>query len=165
MEIQELILKVILIGVGATIVMDIWAIFLKSFFNIPSLNYAMVGRWIGHFKKGQFVHENITKSSYIKGEKLIGWSAHYLIGIIFSGLLIYIYGLEWIETPTLLPALFIGIVTIVAPFFLMQPCLGFGIAASKAPNPNFSRLLSFAAHSIYGMGLYLSALFYNILIW
>jgi len=165
MEIQELIFKVVLIGLGATLIMDIWALFLKLFFKIPSLNYAMLGRWIGHFAKGKFVHKNITKSSHINKERLIGWSVHYIIGIIFSGLLIYIYGIEWIENPTFFPALFIGVVTIIAPFFLMQPCFGFGIAASKTPNPKFSRFLSFLAHSIYGIGLYLSTLFYNISIW
>lgn len=165
MEIQELIFRVILIGIGATILMDVWALFLKFFFKIPSLNYAMVGRWIGHFSNGQFVHKNITQSPYINKERFIGRTVHYIIGVVFSGVLISIYGITWIEEPTLFPAILIGIVTIVAPFFLMQPCFGFGIAASKTPNPMFSRILSLFAHSIYGLGLYLSTLFYNIIIW
>jgi len=125
----------------------------------------MLGRWIGHFRYGQFIHKDITKASSISNERLIGWMAHYLIGIIFAGVLIFIYGISWIKEPSLFPAIFIGIVTIIAPFFLMQPCLGFGIAASKTPNPIFSRVLSFAAHTAYGIGLYLFALFYDLAIW
>lgn len=157
------VIPAIFIGIGATIVMDIWALFLKYFFKIPSLDYAMVGRWIGHFPKGKFIHKNITQASYVKTELILGWAAHYSIGIVFSGLLIFIYGLEWVKLPTLFPAVFIGVVTIIAPFFLMQPCLGFGIAASKTPNPNKSRFLSLAAHSIYGVGLYISALVYSFI--
>jgi hypothetical protein len=164
-QVQELIIKAILIGVGATVIMDIWALFLNTFFRIPSLNYAMVGRWIGHFPKGCLVHKNITETPLIPGERPIGWSAHYAIGIAFAGLLLSFYGPEWAYKPTLFPAILIGIVTVIAPFFLMQPCLGFGIAASKTPRPNISRLLSIVAHSIYGIGLYLSALFYSITIW
>ena len=33
------------IGLGATLVMDIWALFLQRIFKIPSLNYCLVGRW------------------------------------------------------------------------------------------------------------------------
>ena len=43
----EFALRTILIGVGATMVMDIWALLLRQF-GIPSLNFALLGRWIGH---------------------------------------------------------------------------------------------------------------------
>jgi hypothetical protein len=36
----------------------------------------------------------------------------------------------------------------------MQPCLGFGIAASKTPKPNIARLRSLIAHFVFGLGLY-----------
>ena len=160
-DVQELVFEAMIIGAGATVVMDIWALLLKRFFNIPSLNYAMVGRWIGHFPQGTFMHENIVRAQPVHGEKLIGWGAHYGIGIVFAGVLLLLWGLEWAQQPTLFPALLIGIVTVVAPFVLMQPSFGFGIAASKTPQPNRARLLSLAAHSIYGFGLYLSALFWN----
>ena len=160
-DVQELVFEAMIIGAGATVVMDIWALLLKRFFNIPSLNYAMVGRWIGHFPQGTFMHENIVRAHPVRGEKLIGWGAHYGIGIVFAGVLLLLWGLEWAQRPTLFPALFIGIVTVVAPFFLMQPSFGFGIAASKTPQPNRARVLSLAAHSIYGLGLYLSALFWS----
>ncbi len=154
---KQLISSVI-IGVGATIFMDLYAIFIKRFFNIQSLDYAVVGRWVGHFKNGIFTHKNIIHSEKIKGERAIGWLSHYLIGISFAFLLLLICGVDWLKNPTFLPCILIGLATTIAPWFLMQPAFGFGFAASKTPNPNLSRLRSLQAHFIYGLGLYLAAL-------
>ncbi|MBD2795301.1 DUF2938 domain-containing protein [Xenorhabdus sp. 18] len=154
----EFIIYSILIGAGATVVMDLWAVFIKRCFGIPSLNYSMVGRWIGHIPKGKFIHTSILQAEPVKGETGMGWLAHYLIGIIFAGFLLLTYGLEWAQHPTFLPALITGIVTLVAPFFIMQPGMGMGIAASKTPAPNTARLRSLMAHTSYGVGLYLAAL-------
>ncbi|MGJ0579001.1 DUF2938 domain-containing protein [Xenorhabdus bovienii] len=158
----ELIVRSVLIGAGATVVMDLWAIFIKRSFGVPSLNYSMVGRWIGHIPKGVFVHKSIVQAEPVKGETGIGWFAHYLIGIIFAGLLLLIWGLDWAKNPTLIPALIVGVVTVVAPYFIMQPGMGMGIAASKTPTPNIARLRSLMAHTSYGVGLYLAALFLTL---
>lgn len=160
----ELGIYAVLIGAGATILMDCWAIFLKRVLGIKSLDYCILGRWIGHFSHRRFLHNNISQSEQVNSECIIGWTAHYAIGITFSFLLLLIWGLSWAQQPTLLPALIIGIVTVVAPFFLSQPGMGAGVAASKTPQPNISRLLSIAAHTAYGIGLYFSALFLTLLI-
>ncbi len=159
---MDTIIKIILIGLGATFSMDIWAFILKKTLHIPSLNYAILGRWIGHFQYKTFYHQNITKSKPIKNEGIIGWGAHYTIGLSFAFLLVGIYGSDWLNSPDVFPALLIGITTIIAPFFIMQPAFGFGIAASKVPNPNIARLKSLLTHTIYGLGLYFSALLLNL---
>ena len=147
----------IVIGAGATAVMDLWAVFLSRRFGVSSLDYALLGRWIGHFPRGQFVHENIGKAAPVRYERIIGWSAHYAIGVLFATALVAIWGLEWTRRPTLAPALIISSVTLVAPFFVLQPAMGAGIAASKTPRPNIARLRSTVTHTVYGIGLYLSA--------
>jgi hypothetical protein len=154
----EFAVRAALIGIGATVVMDLWAAFLKRFFGVRGLNYGLVGRWIGHFPRGRFVHDNIAQASPVRGELAIGWGAHYAIGIVFAALLLAIWGLEWARQPSPLPALAIGLLTSVAPFFIMQPGMGAGIAASKTPKPNIARLLTIAAHTAFGIGLYASAL-------
>ncbi|QEL54111.1 DUF2938 domain-containing protein [Chromobacterium paludis] len=146
------------LGIGATLVMDLWAWFLRRFFNIPSLNYAMVGRWSGHLLRGRFCHENIAKAEPVAGETPIGWALHYGIGIVFAAMLLAWCGPEWRIAPTLLPALGFGLLTVAAPFFILQPGLGAGIAASKTPQPNVARLRSLSAHASFGVGLYLAAL-------
>ncbi|WP_245417504.1 DUF2938 domain-containing protein [Aminobacter sp. AP02] len=148
----------VLIGTGATIVMDLWGILSKLLFGIPALNFAMVGRWIGHFPRGRFAHDAIAKASPVRGERVIGWSAHYAIGIVFAGLLLTTWGIDWARNPTLLPALIVGVLTVAAPFFIMQPGMGAGVAASKTPRPNVARLRSLLTHTVFGFGLYVSAL-------
>lgn len=72
---MEFIVASLTLGTGATLVMDLWAGLLKRVFGIPSLNYAMVGRWIGHFPRGRFRHENIGQAAQVRFEKPIGWGA------------------------------------------------------------------------------------------
>ena len=154
---MNITLKIIIIGIGATLIMDIWS-YLLSLFNIKSLDYRFVGRWLGHLTKGKFKHDKIFNTKPYPNELIIGWLAHYLIGISFTFLLFFIYGKNWFEAPTILPALVIGITTIVAPFFIMQPSFGFGIAASKLPNANIARFKSLVTHAIYGLGIYITAI-------
>ena len=156
-ETTEFAVRALMIGAGATVVMDVWAVFLKRFFGIPSLDYAMVGRWLGHLPRGRFVHDSIGKAVPVRCERIIGWAAHYAIGMIFAAFLIGAMGLDWARQPTFLPALLTGMVTVAAPFFILQPGLGVGIAASKTPRPNVFRLRSLMAHTAFGVGLYLSA--------
>ena len=89
------------------------------------------------------------------GEKAVGWLAHYLTGLAFAGILLAIEGQSWIHQPTLVPALLVGISTVAAPFLLMQPGMGAGIAACRMPAPNAARLQSLLTHAVFGLGLYL----------
>jgi hypothetical protein len=153
-------LKIVLTGIGATALVDVWTLLL-SLFKVKSLDYRFVGRWIAHFKEGKFVHKNIMSSLPVRGEVILGWVSHYLIGISFAFLLILCYGTDWLGNPHLLPALVIGLITLAAPLFIMQPAFGFGLASSKLPNPNARRFKSLLTHTVYGIGLYGSALLLN----
>ena len=152
----DLLLRAVLIGVGATLVMDLWALLLKRLFGAPSLDYAMVGRWIGHLPRGRLTHPGIARSAPVAGERAIGWIAHYAIGIGFALLLLAIWGPAWASRPTLPPALIVGIATVAAPFLILQPGMGAGIAASRTPKPGVARLRSLMAHASFGVGLYLA---------
>ena len=154
----EVVLRVVLIGVGATAAIDLWNTFLGRAFGVRSLDYRMLGRWIGHLPRGRVVHDSIGKAAPVPGELVIGWTAHYLIGITFAALLVAVWGLEWARRPSPLPALVVGLATIVAPFFILQPGMGLGVAASKTPRPNTARLKSLGTHLVYGVGLYVTAL-------
>ena len=144
----------LLIGAGATAVMDIWAVARKRLLRIPSLDYRLVGRWLIHMTRGRFKHERIAASPAAPAERLIGWTAHYLIGIAFAAMLLAIWGLDWARHPTIGPALIVGIGSVAAPFLVMQPGMGAGIAASRTPRPSAARLQSLITHSIFGLGLY-----------
>jgi len=159
----ELVACALTLGIGATLVMDLWAIVQRHVFGIPSLDYAMVGRWLGHLPRGHFAHQSIGAAAPVAGERAIGWIAHYAIGVLFALLLLAVWGLGWAQQPTLLPALIVGIGTILFPFLIMQPAFGLGIAAAKTPRPNRARLLSLAAHTAFAIGLYLSAWLWAII--
>jgi hypothetical protein len=152
----EFVWRALLIGAGATLCMDGWAALLRRF-GIPSLDFALLGRWIGYLPRGRFIHDSIAKATPIPRERLLGWSAHYAIGIGFSTLLLTTFGLDWARSPTLLPALSIGAATVVAPLFILQPALGAGIASSKTPRPIFNSAKSLVTHLVFGIGLFLSA--------
>ena len=151
------------IGAGATLVMDLWTLARTRLFGTPPANYALVGRWIAHMAFGRFRHERIAAAPPVPGERAIGWTAHYLIGIAFAGLLLAFSGPAWTRQPTFGPALAFGIATVTAPFLLMQPGMGAGIAASRTPQPNAARLQSLVTHAVFGIGLYASALVLTIL--
>lgn len=157
-ETLETGLRVLLIGIGATAVQDVWSAALKRLLGVMPLNWAMVGRWVGHFPRGRFAHENIAKAEAIPGELALGWLAHYAIGIAFAALLLGLTGLDWARQPTPLPAMLVGIATILAPFLIMQPAFGLGIAAARTAQPTVARLRSLLTHTVFGIGLYLAAL-------
>lgn len=144
----------VLVGLGATLVIDLWALLLKRGFNIPSLNYCLVGRWLLHMPDGKFVHQSIAAAPEKRHECPLGWVAHYLIGTGFALLFVSLVSGAWLTRPTLLPAVGFGLVTALVPLLVMQPALGLGLAASKTPHPNQARLKSLMTHTVFGVGLY-----------
>ena len=153
-----LFFSIVCIGVGATLIMDIWALFVKKAFSVPSLNYCLVGRWLAHMPNGQFAHGSIMQSEPKPLECHVGWVAHYAIGVAFAAVLIAIMSPGWQQAPTIIPSVLFGLATVAVPFLLMQPSFGFGVAASKTPNPKQARLRSLMAHTSFGVGLYIAAL-------
>jgi hypothetical protein len=152
---QDLTL-VVLIGVGATAIMDAWLFLLKRL-NVPTTGFAMVGRWIGHALNGRWKHAAIARAEPVKGELVLGWLIHYGVGIAFAGVLVGIFGMAWARNPSLVPALLVGAGTVVAPLFVMQPAMGSGIASSKTAAPLKNCFRSLANHTVFGAGLYFAA--------
>lgn len=146
----------VLIGTGATVVMDLWTAAQNRLLGVRPLDYALVGRWLAWLARGRFRHDPIGATPPVRGERLIGWTAHYLLGIAFAALLLGVWGVDWARRPAILPALIVGIGGLAAPFLLMQPGMGFGIAASRTPRPAAARLRSLVTHTVFGLGLYAS---------
>jgi len=150
------ITNIALIGIGATAVMDIWLMVLKRI-GVQTLNFAFIGRWVGHLSRGRFAHPSIGKAPPIPGELMLGWFTHYATGVAFAGLLAAIYGTGWTRDPSWVPAVLVGMSTVVVPLFVVQPAMGSGFAASKTPTPFKNCLRSVVNHTVFGLGLYLSA--------
>jgi hypothetical protein len=148
-------ISAVFISLGATLTFDLGGLLLKQVFKIAPSNICLVGRWLRYMPTGTFRHANITAAPRKSGECAAGWIAHYLIGISFAVIFIAVTGSGWLERPALFPALGFGLVTVLAPFLIMQPAFGFGIAASKTPNPGLARLRSLLNHFSFGVGLFL----------
>ncbi|WP_420832912.1 DUF2938 domain-containing protein [Pseudomonas kermanshahensis] len=146
----------LLIGVGATVIMDLWGVLLRRL-GIPTLNFAMVGRWAGHVMKGRVRHDAIAKAEPVANELVLGWVIHYVIGVLFAVMLVGMVGEGWLSAPTLWPALVWGVATVVAPLCFMQPVMGAGFFASRTPTPGRNCLKSLVTHTVFGVGLFLSA--------
>ena len=90
--------------------------------------------------EGTLRHSNITAAPPKPFECTIGWIAHYSIGVVFALALVALASSDWLARPTVLPPLLFGIGTVAFPFFVLQPSLGLGIAASRTPHPTQDRL-------------------------
>lgn len=146
----------VLIGTGATAFMDAVGLLRLRVFGTPMPDYAPVGRWVGHMPRGQFAHAAIARALPVPGERAIGWTVHYVVGVAFAALLLAAFGVDWASQPTIGPALAVGIGTVAVPFLVMQPAMGAGIAASRTPNPAAARMRSLVNHGIFGVGLFVA---------
>lgn len=152
---SERLATTIIVGCGATALMDVAGEVVRRTTGVPPLDLALVGRWIGHIPQGKLTHESIAQAEPVEHERAIGLVAHYVIGIGFAGLLVAHPG--WRAHPTFLPALAVGVATTAAPWLIMQPAFGLGVAASKTPDPPAARRRSLRSHAVYGAGLYTTA--------
>lgn len=150
------IAHIVLLGIGATALMDVWLLLLSRL-GVPTTSFAMVGRWVAHFARGRFAHAAIAKAVPVPFELGLGWLTHYLIGIGYALLLVGLLGTPWLEQPTALPAVVFGALTVAAPWFVMQPAMGAGFLARKTPTPLKNCLRSLANHTVFGTGMYLAA--------
>ena len=97
LQLQDIPLAVLL-GIGATAVMDAWLLLLKRL-GVPTLNFAFIGRWVGHLLRGQVAHAAIAKAAPVRGELAWGWLTHYAVGVIFAGVLLSLQGAAWVHSP------------------------------------------------------------------
>ncbi len=158
------LLSSIFIGVGATLTFDLWGLILKRAFKIAPSNFCLVGRWVLYLPDGIFRHSNIGSALPKKSECATGWFTHYLTGTTFTCIFLAFIGSDWLQRPTFISALLFGMITVAAPFFIMQPVFGQGVAASKTAKPTQARLRSLMNHTVFGFGIYLFGFLLNLVI-
>jgi hypothetical protein len=150
--------EVLVTGIFATLVTDLWQLLLHTITGLAPLNWGPVGRWVAWMPRGVFVHRPISATTPVYGERAIGWGFHYAVGIVYAALYFAVVRLGLGSGPTLLSAVVCAAALLVVPWFIMQPALGLGIMAARAPRPGATRAISISAHVVFGIGLYLGAL-------
>ena len=153
----QILVQTLAVGLGATAITDLWALLRKRLFGTPALNYALVGRWLLYLPESRPAQVPISAAKPKAHETAVGWTVHYLIGLVFAMTLVALEGMAWLSAPRLLPALAFGVATVVFPFFIMQPGMGLGVAASRAPRPWLARFHSVVTHAVFGLGMYATA--------
>ncbi len=148
-----IVIAVVATGAIATVVMDVWMLLRRRLLALPLPDYALVGRWLVGLMRGRLLDEAIASSPAVPGERWIGWLAHYSVGVFFAAGLVAWQGAGWLARPTPWPALLFGVATVAFPFFVMQPGMGAGIAASRTPRPAAARIQSVLTHAVFGLGL------------
>jgi small-conductance mechanosensitive channel len=149
-----LVIQGALLGLGATVLMDLWGAVLARFPGQRPTNWAMVGRWFWHLREGTVFHDDIAAVAPYAHERALGWAGHYAIGVLYGVVFALIVGAGWFADPRFLPAFVFGIVTVAAGWFLLQPGMGLGWAASRAASPATARLRSLLNHTVFAIGLY-----------
>jgi hypothetical protein len=149
------VIEAIFVGIIATLATDIWPRVLQAATRLPPANWGLVGRWVAWLPRGKFFHRPIAATPPVRGERAIGWAFHYGIGIAYAALYLAIMRVGFGSEPTFTSALIFALVLLVAPWFVMQPALGLGVMASRAPRPAVVRTVNVSVHAIFGVGLYL----------
>ena len=149
--------ETVLVGVFATAAADLWQQALAKWCGRPAADWAKVGRWVAWIPRGVFVHRPIAATRPVRGEKLIGWAFHYVVGIAYAALFLTALRAVAGVSSSILPALAFAAVTLAAPWFVLQPALGLGVLARRAPDPAVVRFVTVTTHGVFGLGLALGA--------
>ncbi|MEO8539384.1 MAG: DUF2938 family protein, partial [bacterium] len=80
----ELLTRAAVMGIAGSAFIDAWAFFVRRTFQVSSLDYRMLGRWLGNMPHGRFFHARISQAPAVPYEGPLGWAAHYGIGITFA---------------------------------------------------------------------------------
>jgi hypothetical protein len=112
----------------------------------------LIGRWIGYLLQGKFRHTDILQTPPLRGELLLGFAAHYSIGIVLT--LVYLGLLAVAHArPTALSAAIYGTATTVLPWFVMFPSQGMGWLGRDAPGDVHLPRASLFNHIVFGLGI------------
>lgn len=150
-------IKTALVGIGATAAVDCFA-FILGLFTHKGHGILYIGRWIAYLFKGTFFHYTIIETPPAGNELLIGWLAHYSIGILFAFALVAMFGKKWLESPNFLAAMIIANITLFFAVCILHPAMGFGVAFTNLPQVGFLLAKIILIHVVYGLGLYFTAI-------
>jgi hypothetical protein len=146
----------IVVGVAATVTMDVLGALARRLGLAVGAKGAWVGRWYLGIAHGRFVHSDITSAPKLAGEQRAALIGHYVIGIVLA--VFYVVGASSLgfSLGSFPVALGYGLATCVFPWFLVFPALGFGAFGCKGPKELRLFTASVLNHSFYGVGLWWS---------
>ena len=146
----------VIVGVLATVTMDVVALIahrLGMASHRPRRTGPdLIGRWVGYLLQGKFRHTDILQTPPLRGELLLGFAAHYSIGIVLTLGYLGLFAVAH-ATPTALSAVLYGMATTVLPWFIMFPSQGMGWLGRDAPGDVHLPRASLFNHIVFGLGI------------
>jgi len=144
-----------LIGILATLTMDVLSAATIKLRLIAPLSRHLVGRWFASVAGGQPFHTNISSESAINREVVIAVSVHYAIGVALAFLYLGATSALGLNTRNPITAFGFALCTNILPWFVMFPAMGFGWFGNRGPAGTRLFTSSLVAHFFYGVGLWL----------
>ncbi len=152
---EKLIGFSLVVGIGSTLVLDLWVILVKKLLGMPPTDWGMVGRWLQGLAQGKLLLDTRIERSPNLSEKALGWLFHYLIGIAYAVLLLLIWGRGFADTPEIGPIVIVGIIfSSLAGLTVLMPAMGGGIFGRKLANQTAILIYVVVAHTAFAAGQY-----------
>jgi hypothetical protein len=146
--------EMILMGIFATFIMDLFAKFLvKSKIVRATIEPHIPGRWVLYMLRGKFIHEDIRQTPALKNEKPAALTSHYLIGIVLVGIYLFLELKEPAIRDQLWMPLVFGVTTVLLPWLWLYPSIGIGFLASKSKKQSDYVIFSSINHLNFGIGM------------
>ena len=146
-------LQIVIVGIGACVVFDVWQRIFYWFTAIPPSNWAIVGRWtIGLLTGGHLMVRDLELQPSRRNELGVGWFVHYSVAVVYAAIYMLLMRAN-ILAAEFADGLLFGAVSVVVPWLFFLPCLGKGIMGRLTPNPPLVCALALMMHSIFGVAI------------
>ena len=158
---SNLNMRLVLIGIIATVTMDVLSGGAIKLQLISPLPPRLIGRWFASVARGQLFHHDIGQVTPVNYEMAIALPVHYAIGVTLA--LAY-----WLATSALglsprnpFTALSFGLTTNALPWLVMFPAMGYGWFGTQGPPGTRLFVSSLTNHCFYGLGLWIGTSLLN----
>jgi len=150
-------LRNVLLGIIATVAMDVLSVAAIKLRLIAPLPPHLIGRWFASVARGKVRHSDIGQVFPIQHEMAIGVPVHYAIGVTLT--LVYVLACSTFGLSPRSPVIALGfaVCTNLFPWLLMFPSMGYGWFGAHGPTGSRLFVSSFLTHCFYGFGLWLGA--------
>lgn len=145
--------QILVVGIGACIIFDLWQRVFAIFTGIPPSNWSMVGRWILGLLAGQgLIARSLAAQPARPNEAAAGWALHYVVAVGYAVLYAGLMQAGWLRAG-LMDGLVFGLVSVVVPWLFFMPALGNGVMARLTPNPPVACAVALVMHAVFGMAV------------
>ncbi|WP_226635936.1 DUF2938 family protein [Novosphingobium profundi] len=149
----------LVVGIGATVALDVWGRQLRRWFGIAGADWGLVGQWLSGLPAGRLVHTSDGFEIPSRGERALGWTFHYLVGLVYAAAYPLVWGPDFLAAPSPGPFVLVGFgLSTLAGLCILTPGMGGGLFASRTPDQGRRIALMLLNHAVFAGAQYALAL-------